>query len=349
MSISCTIQKRYSSFVLDVSFEQGNGVLALLGASGAGKSLTLRSIAGLERPEHGKIIVDDRCLFDASKRICRTPQQRNTGFLFQNYALFPQMSVAQNLACGLREGTHTERRKALQTMLERFHLETKEDAYPHQLSGGQKQRVALARMLLGKPCILLLDEPFSALDAALRGEMMEELQNNVREFGKTVLFVSHQRDEVYRLSDRTAIVQDGRIDSIGETKVMFESPKTVAAAKLVGFENCFAAQKTGLHQVFVSALGQTLAVQDVVPDETAYVCFRAEDVWEATRENQTNELILSDLVICQTPLSFECRYPCKEGVLLRRFLKDQGSVQNQRLWIHPSHVHPLRASGKTMG
>ena len=88
MSISCTIQKRYSSFVLDVSFEQGNGVLALLGASGAGKSLTLRSIAGLERPEHGKIIVDDRCLFDASKRICRTPQQRNTGFLFQIMRFF---------------------------------------------------------------------------------------------------------------------------------------------------------------------------------------------------------------------------------------------------------------------
>ena len=259
------------------------------------------------------------------------------------------MTVAQNLACGLREGNAHRTPKSNPNHAGTLSSGNESHAYPHQLSGGQKQRVALARMLLGKPCILLLDEPFSALDAALRGEMMEELQNSVQEFGKTVLFVSHQRDEVYRLSDRTAIVQDGRIDSIGETKAMFESPKTVAAAKLVGFENCFAAQKTGPHQVFVSALGQTLAVQDAVPDETAYVCFRAEDVWEATRENQTNELLLTDPMICQTPLSFECRYPCKEGVLLRRLLKDQGSVQNQRLWIHPSHVHPLRASGKNDG
>ena len=219
MSIYVDIEKDFGSFRLKAKFEAGNETLALLGASGCGKSMTLRCIAGIVTPDRGKIILDGVTLFDSEKKINLPPQKRHTGLMFQNYALFPNMTVLQNIKAGAkREKDSKIREDMIQSTLEQFDLKDFADRYPHQLSGGQQQRVALARILVSNPGILLLDEPFSALDSHLRFKLEQEVRRVIKQFGKTVLLVSHDRDEVYRMSDSIAIMDDGEIQ-IGRAHV----------------------------------------------------------------------------------------------------------------------------------
>lgn len=172
MSIQVDIQKKLGNFQLEVAFQQESGVLALLGASGCGKSMTLRCIAGIETPDAGKIVINGVTVFDSEKKIDLPPQQRQVGLLFQSYALFPNMTVVENILCGLREKKSKAERAALAAeYVKKFHLDGLEQHLPSQLSGGQKQRCALARMLIGKPRLIMLDEPFSALDSHLRWEL----------------------------------------------------------------------------------------------------------------------------------------------------------------------------------
>ena len=203
MSLRVNIEKRLGDFRLQVDLATGDGVLGLLGASGCGKSMTLKCIAGIERPDRGYIEVNGRVLFDSDRRIDLSPQKRRTGLLFQNYALFPNMTVYENIRCGVRRDPVGGEEKVKEIM-ERFSLTPLKAHYPHQLSGGQQQRVALARILVNEPQLRLLDEPFSALDSQLRFQLEEELRRTIARFGKTVLLVSHNRDEVFRLAGRTA-------------------------------------------------------------------------------------------------------------------------------------------------
>ena len=235
--IEVNIQKKLGSFRLDVAFTAGSEVLALLGGSGSGKSMTLRAIAGVEKPDRGRIVVDGTVFFDSEKGINLTPQQRQVGLLFQNYALFPTMTVLQNIMAGVRSGSKAEKRRTAQESLARFALEGLEDRFPAQLSGGQQQRTALARILVGKPRILMLDEPFSALDSHLRDQMEREVLAIIREFGGTTLLVSHSRDEVFRMADRVAVYHQGTIDTIGEKHQVFSQPGTYRAALLTGCKN----------------------------------------------------------------------------------------------------------------
>lgn len=243
MSIEVNIKKNLGSFRLDVAFGQDSGVLALLGGSGCGKSMTLRCIAGIETPDSGRIVLNGVTVYDSEKKINLPPQQRQVGLLFQNYALFPNMTVEENILCGLREKKSREEKAALAAeYVRKFHLEGLEKHTPGQLSGGQKQRCALARMLIGRPGILMLDEPFSALDSYLRWELERELLSTLREYEGTVLFVSHDRDEVYRISDRIAVYRDGAIDVIGDKWQLFRQPVTCTAAVLTGCKNVAAAE-----------------------------------------------------------------------------------------------------------
>ena len=162
------IQKQLGAFSLNVSFTT-EGTLGILGASGSGKSVTLQCIAGTMKPDRGRIVLNGRVLFDSDAHICLPPQKRRIGYLFQQYALFPNMTVAQNIYAGIRSGTHTEKREIVLQALRTFRLEDVQKQYPRTLSGGQQQRTALARMLVGNPDLLLLDEPFSALDRHLSG------------------------------------------------------------------------------------------------------------------------------------------------------------------------------------
>ena len=283
MSIAVNIKKNLGSFRLDVAFSQESGVLALLGGSGCGKSMTLRCIAGIETPDSGKIVLNGVTVYDSERKINLPPQQRQVGLLFQNYALFPNMTVEENILCGLREKRDkSEKTALLSEYIRKFHLEGLEKHTPTQLSGGQKQRCALARMLIGRPGILMLDEPFSALDSYLRWELERELLSTLREYDGTVLFVSHDRDEVYRISDRIAVYQNGTIDVIGDKWELFRQPITCTAAILTGCKNVAEAsysEKT----VTVPQWGLTLPLPaDGLPDGMTHLGIRARKMLPAT-------------------------------------------------------------------
>ena len=231
------IRKKLDNFTLDVQFETDREILALLGASGCGKSMTLKCIAGIEKPDEGRIVLNDRVLFDSDNGINLSPQKRRVGYLFQQYALFPNMTVEKNIAAGCME-KNRERKKALVSeKIEKMHLSGLEHKYPSQLSGGQQQRVALARILINDPELLLLDEPFSALDSFLKWQLEMELADDLKEFGRGALFVSHSKDEVFRLCDAVCVLNEGESESKQYVAELFSEPATRAAAKLAGCEN----------------------------------------------------------------------------------------------------------------
>lgn len=248
MSIYVDIRRTVGNFSLNVAFEAGQETLSLLGDSGCGKSMTLRCIAGVLRPDEGVIRINGETVFDSQKRIDWKPQRRRVGYLFQNYALFPNMTVLENIVTGLeREKGLKKSRRRDQAMeyVQRLRLEGLEGRYPAQLSGGQQQRTALARILASRPSLLLLDEPFSALDATLRWEMEQVVRETIRDFQGTVLLVTHNRDEVYRLSDKVAVYHGGKIDRLDEKWNLFANPVTATAARLTGCKNLSPARRQG--------------------------------------------------------------------------------------------------------
>jgi len=241
----CDIEKNFKGFSLNVHIHAKSGVTALMGASGSGKSMTLRCIAGVSKPDRGRIELNGKVLFDSEKKINLPPQKRNTGFLFQDYALFPNMTVCENIMTGVKEKTRRERKTAAQTLAQTFHLSPHLDKYPHQLSGGEKQRCALARIVAGSPDILMLDEPFSSLDSHLRWELEMELAALFSNFPKPVLYVSHNRDEVYRLCGDIVIINRGKSEIAGDKWALFANPLTVQTARLTGCKNIVAARGEG--------------------------------------------------------------------------------------------------------
>lgn len=275
MALSVNIEKKLGNFHLKVNFEAGNEVLSLLGASGCGKSMTLKCIAGIENPDKGRIVLDGVTLFDSEKKINLSPQKRKVGYLFQQYALFPNMTVEQNIACGVRDKNDKE--TLVRDMICAMNLEGMEKKKPHQLSGGQQQRVALARILVNSPEVLLLDEPFSALDTYLRFQLEREVQGIIRKFGKTVILVSHDRDEVFRLTDSIAIMQDGRIETIGTKVDVFGNPRTKSGAILTGCKNICSAQRIDEGHVYAKEWDLELSVPNV-SSKVKYVGIRLHDV-----------------------------------------------------------------------
>ena len=232
--LQVTIKKKLGNFLLDVDFCMDGGVFAILGASGCGKSMTLKCIAGIERPDEGRIVLNDRVLFDSKKKINLPPQKRKVGYMFQDYALFPNMTVLQNVMAGM--GRRPSREQA-QEYLRQFHIEELEQQYPARLSGGQKQRAAMARMLAARPEVILLDEPFSALDSHLKWTMEQQMRQLLQEVHKPTLLVSHNRDEVYRLCNMVSCVNRGKLEVIEPVKEFFRNPKTKTAATLSGCKN----------------------------------------------------------------------------------------------------------------
>lgn len=235
MSLYVDITKSFGNFTLDVKFTADDNVTGLLGVSGSGKSMTLRCIAGIEKPDRGRIVVDDEVFFDSEAGINVKTRHRNVGYLFQNYALFPNMSVRENILCGLKKEDALEERLAEQ--IETFQLSGLEHRHPAQLSGGQQQRVALARIFIRRPKILMLDEPFSALDTMLRWELQKETIEILRAFKGTSLFVSHSRDEIYRMCQAAGVMEQGKIVSYGPVKELFSKPDTQSVLKLTGVKN----------------------------------------------------------------------------------------------------------------
>lgn len=288
MSLYVDIEKQFSSFTLKVKFESDNEVLGLLGASGCGKSITLKCIAGLMTPDKGKIILNDKVFFDSQKKICLTPQQRKTGYLFQNYALFPTMKIKDNIKIGITDMDNQSKDKMMNDYIEKFGLSGLEERYPWQLSGGQMQRAALARALITSPDILLLDEPFSALDMHLRKNMEKELSSIIKDFGKDVIFVTHDIEEAYRICDEIIVYENGVCMEKRNKHDLFNCPKSLAEAKLTGCKNISKAVKTGPHTIMAEDFGYQYSFKKELDDNIDYLCIRSHDIDIADNSNDSN-------------------------------------------------------------
>ncbi|UOE93199.1 ATP-binding cassette domain-containing protein [Alkalihalobacillus sp. LMS39] len=234
------IQKKVRSFHLDVRFDISNGITGLLGPSGSGKSLTLQCLAGIQKPDSGEISLNNHFFFHKANRISVKTQQRKIGFVFQHYALFPHLTVKQNIEYGMFELPKKERQQKAEVWIQSMDLIGLEHHFPSQLSGGQQQRTALARTLATKPDILLLDEPFSALDTALRSKLTNELIQLVEQhFHGPVLLVTHDIEEAYHVCHSLVLLHNGKVKQTGKTPDVFLHPQSYEAAQLLGCRNLF--------------------------------------------------------------------------------------------------------------
>lgn len=282
MALSVDIQKRLGDFRLAVRFEAGDEPLALLGASGCGKSVTLRCVAGTMTPDEGRITLDGVTLYDSAAGIDLPPQRRRTGYLFQQYALFPNMTVRQNIAAVIRNRSRRQARTG--ELLRRFRLEDVSELRPGQLSGGQQQRTALARILASEPRALLLDEPLSALDSFLKRQLELELAETLDRFSGTVLWVSHDRGEAFRNCRRVCVLDGGRSQEVRTLEELFRRPDTEAAARLSGCENFVDVLPEGT-AVEVPEWGVTLECRRPVPEGIRRAGIRARHLLPAEAEN----------------------------------------------------------------
>ena len=274
MSLSVDIKKKFPNFTLDMHFSLSGRRVGILGASGCGKSMTLRSIAGIFQPDEGRIVLGDRVLYDSARRVDLKPQVRNIGYLFQNYALFPNMTVRENIMAGL-SGSKNAKMARANEMIAKFGLSSLEDRLPGQLSGGQQQRCALARIMAYRPDVILLDEPFSALDWYLRDRMQRELYDMLKDYEGMVIMVSHDRDEIYRFSEELLIVDAGHVIRHGATREVFSDPGTRSAAVLTGCKNFSRAERIDDHHVRATDWGITVETERVLPEGIRDLGFRA--------------------------------------------------------------------------
>lgn len=216
------IEKRLNRFTLKAKFTCDQNTLALFGASGAGKSMTLKCIAGIEKPDRGVIQLNDKVLFDSEKKINLPPQKRKVGYLFQEYALFPNMTVSGNINTGMRKLPKSDRENTLHELIEQFQLNGLESRRPDTLSGGEKQRVALARIFASKPEVLLLDEPFSSLDTMLKLQLIPYIRDVITEFGGETILVSHDIDEVRQLCGTLSPISNGVTGEMKDTELYYQ-------------------------------------------------------------------------------------------------------------------------------
>lgn len=276
MSLVLDIKKAYPDFSLDVRLEAAGERVALLGASGCGKSCTLRCIAGVETPDEGRIAVNGVTFFDSARGINLSPQQRKCALLFQNYQLFPNLSVADNVLAGVEGRLSREGRDELaRRYLSIFGMAGYADRYPARLSGGQQQRVALARMLAARPAIYMFDEPFSALDSFLKSALEQNLLDLFSVIDSTVLYVSHDIDEACRLCERICVLHNGRVEEDGTVEQVVQRPQTLATLRLTGCKNTSLARKVGDTLVEALDWGMTFDVGAPVADDVAYLGVRA--------------------------------------------------------------------------
>ncbi|GMO47752.1 MAG: sulfate/molybdate ABC transporter ATP-binding protein [Termitinemataceae bacterium] len=341
MTIKVDITKTFKSqknFLLQASFSNSDGTLGILGASGSGKSMTLKCIAGIVQPDEGSILLDDKVLFDSKAKINLKPQLRNIGYLFQNYKLFPKLTVFQNITIALHEQkkysnarikirtaesgmqnipraedifvlpetcTPARIKELAKLWIERFELQGMENRYPNELSGGQQQRCALARMLVLSPRVLLLDEPFSALDSGLREQMQLRLQTTLSETSAAAIMVSHNRDEVYRLCKNLAVMEDGKIISLGNTKEIFNNPKNLVTARMTGCKNISPVRKIGGNTYFALDWGLELHTENAVGRNVKYIGIRAHDIVNGDSKNMIGMNEIEINVVQQSNDPFE--------------------------------------------
>ena len=301
--LNVEIHKKLKEFDLDVSFELKKGCLGILGPSGCGKSMTLKSVAGIVDPDAGIISLttdEETVYFDSNKKINLKPQKRNVGYLFQNYALFPNMTVEENVAIGLSKND----KKIVSEMIKRFHLEGLEKRYPRQLSGGQQQRVALARILAYGPDVVLLDEPFSAMDAFLKEQLRLELANLLKDFEGFSILVTHDRDEAFQFCDELIVLDKGKIIAKGDTSEIFENPRKVQVARLTGCKNISKIEIIDDYHLKSVDWGVEFEVSEKISPNITHMGIRAHDFLPADK-NEVNVLDTLNSTKLEKPFEWE--------------------------------------------
>jgi len=278
MGLQVDIIKKLPGFNLQVFLSCEQGIIGVLGASGAGKSMLLKCIAGLVDPDEGHIKVNGKIFFDSNKKINLPPRERTAGFLFQNYALFPHLTIAENIAFGLDNLSKNDKHKKAVALMERFNIAGMAKRYPSQISGGQQQRVALARALAVEPEILLLDEPFSALDNHLKNYLIKDMLVFLKEFKGNTLFVTHNMEEAYRLCDRIAILKSGSVETFGLKEEVFKKPASFETAKITGCKNIAAAMRVANNAAEIPDWNITLSISTGIESDNGFVGIRANHI-----------------------------------------------------------------------
>lgn len=287
MVLSVNIKKKLPGFELEVDFETESGISGILGASGAGKSITLRCIAGLDEPDSGRIVLDKHVLYDSERGVNVSIRRRKTGILFQSYALFPHMTVEENIGFGLDTLPQLKRISRIKEKIEMMQLEGLEKRYPYQISGGQQQRVALARALAVEPEVLLLDEPFSALDEQLRDQTINQLLVSLAQFSGVVLFVTHNVEEAYRICSNLIILSNGKVEAHGNKEKLFEHPPNLATAQITSCKNISRARR--ISDKLLEALDWNCMLElENIPENVTHVGLQARYITLAYDEGANN-------------------------------------------------------------
>ncbi len=279
MSLVVDIRKKLDSLELAVSFTAPDGRLCLLGESGSGKSMTLKCIAGIETPDEGRIVINGVTVFDSARGVNTAIQQRSCGYLFQEYALFPHMSAERNVLMALPPALpFTERVRRARELLKRYALESVAAYRPTRISGGQRQRLALVRLLAANPELILLDEPFSALDTTIKARVEEELSTHLETFPGTVVMVTHNRDEAYRFCEEVVILDRGQVVEQGGRDEVFTSCTTVRGAQLTGCRNIAPAIRAGARRIAIPEWGLLLDTANEVPAGAVWAGIRSHHI-----------------------------------------------------------------------
>jgi molybdate transport system permease protein len=277
-SLEISVEKALETFDLQVEFCAARGAIGLLGASGAGKTMTLRMIAGIVEPDRGRIVLNGRVLYDSATNRNVPAARRKIGVVFQDYALFPRMTVADNIGFGLSSLAERERRARVHKQLERMHIAELADRFPEEISGGQRQRVAIARCMAIEPEALLFDEPFASLDPHLRRQMEEQLRETLADYNGAVIFVTHDMEEAFRFCSELLVLDSGKVIASGPKHQLFERPRTVAAARLTGCKNIVPARRTAADRIAVDAWDCELQTACEVPDSLTHVGLRSHQI-----------------------------------------------------------------------
>ena len=272
------VERRLENFNLNVSLRASQGAVGLLGPSGAGKSMTLRMIAGLTAPDRGRIVLNDRVLFDAETKQNVPAAGRRVGFVFQDYALFPHLTVAENVGFGVRNLSAEARRQRVDQQLASMQISELANRYPREISGGQRQRVAIARCLATNPDALLLDEPFAALDPHLRRQTEEQLRRALADYRGAVVFVTHDMEEAFRFCTELLVLDAGSVIASGPKHKLFEDPGSVAAARLTGCKNIAPAVASGPNRISVAAWNCELTTSRHVDEALTHVGLRSHQI-----------------------------------------------------------------------
>jgi len=288
------LRKLFGHFpaIEEVSLRVHDGeILGLLGPSGCGKTTLLRLIAGLDTPDQGTITIGDRCV--TAPGLFVPPEQRSLGMVFQDFALFPHLTVAENIAFGLQQHRFSKKQiqERVMAILSLVHLQGMEKRYPHELSGGQQQRVALARAIAPQPAVILLDEPLSNLDAQVRLQLREELRTILKASGTTAIFVTHDQEEALSLSDRLAVMRQGRLEQVGTPEEIYCQPASRFVAGFISQANFLSACAQGSH--VLTDIG-TFPLLEAAPAVQGELMIREEDVMLQPHPPSETTLIVRD-------------------------------------------------------